>query len=201
MQEMGQRTDVMTNPAQSDQDKAWRLPGWAHFTGAIELGAGAGHADSEARQLVVERVARYCWAYDERRDDLLADCFTDDGIWEGNVLDKIEIGPFETRKGIVDWLTGFWPHQHDQRRHMLLNNIVESLDATSAVTFSYLLLMANDSKQATIETTGFYRCEHVKQDGVWRIARMTACFDSPFWPGDLDQMSSRGRRRHGILED
>ena len=179
----------------------WRLPGWAHQAGAIDLGKGVAAADPDAARLVIERVARYCWAYDERRADLLADCFAEDGVWEGNVLDKVPIGPFDGRARIVKWLTEFWPHQHDQRRHMLLNNLVESLDAASAVTLSYLLLMSSDGKASKVECTGFYRCELRRAGDIWRIGRMTACFDAPFWPGQLETMSERGKRRHGVIGD
>ncbi len=186
----------MSEPAAPD----WRLPGWAHHSGALTLGTGAPGADADAARLVIERVARYCWAYDERRADLLADCFTEDGVWEGNVLAKVPVGPFEGRASIVKWLTEFWPHQHDQRRHMLLNNLVESLSEDNAVTLSYLLLMSSDGKAPKLECTGFYRCEQVRAGDVWRITRMTACFDAPFWPGQLETMSERGKRRHGVLE-
>ena len=177
----------------------WRLPGWASHSGVLTLGHGATADDPGARQLVLERVARYCWAYDERQADLLRDCFTSDGIWEGNVLDKVPIGPFSSRDAIVDWLAGFWPHQHDQRRHMLLNNMVETIDGTSATTLSYLLLMSSDGETSKVECAGFYRCALRNEGNAWRIARMTACFDAPFWPGALEQLSERGRRRHGVL--
>lgn len=186
----------------SEPDKPnWQLPGWAHHSGALALGNGIPGADPDAARLVIERVARYCWAYDERRADLLADCFTDEGIWEGNVLAKVSVGPFIGRTRILKWLTEFWPHQHDQRRHMLLNNLVESLTGDSAVTLSYLLLMSSDGKAPKLECTGFYRCELSRGGGVWRIGRMTACFDAPFWPGQLETMSERGKRRHGVLKD
>jgi hypothetical protein len=181
-------------------DHEWRLPGWAHHCGALTLGGGVASIDAGDARLVIERVARYCWAYDERRADLLADCFTADGIWEGNVLDKVPIGPFTGRERILKWLTEFWPHQHDQRRHMLLNNLVESLDAGNAVTLSYLLLMSSDGLTPKLECTGFYRCELRREAGVWRIGRMTACFDAPFWPGQLETMSERGKQRHGVLQ-
>ena len=187
----------MTEPGGQD----WRLPGWAHHSGALSLGTGLPQADPDAARLVIERVARYCWSYDERRADLLADCFTDDGCWEGNVLGKVPVGPFAGRERIVRWLTEFWPHQHDQRRHMLLNNLVESLTKDRAVTLSYLLLMSSDGMASKVECTGFYRCELRREGQVWRIARMTACFDAPFWPGQLDSMSERGKRRHGVLGD
>jgi SnoaL-like domain len=182
-----------------NDDRAWRLPGWAHHSGALSLGSGVSTSDPDDARLVVERVARYCWAYDERRADLLGDCFTSDGVWEGNVLDKVPIGPFTGRERIIKWLTEFWPHQHDQRRHMLLNNLVESLGADRAVTLSYLLLMSSDGQAPKLECTGFYRCELHREADSWRIGKMTACFDAPFWPGQLETMSERGKLRHGVL--
>lgn len=178
-----------------------QLPGWAHASGTITLGHGAQDANAQARQMVIERVARYCWAYDERRADMLADCFTNDATWRGTVLNKVPIGPLRTRQGIIDWLTDFWPHQHDQRRHMVLNNIVENLDEKHAVTLSYLLLMSSDGKTSKIECTGFYRCALSCEGGIWRISDMLAGFDAPFWPGALEQMSTKGRQRHGVFDD
>jgi hypothetical protein len=177
------------------------LPAWAHACGILDLKESRRPADSDAisdRLLCMERIARYCWAYDERRLDLLAACFTDDGIWEGNVLGRIPVGPFLGRERIADWLSNFWPHQRDQRRHMLLNTVVEDQAAGSIVTLSYLLLMSSDSKRVTLETSGFYRVLHRRSGGQWQIARLTAGFDAPFWPGNIDTMSASGRARHGV---
>jgi hypothetical protein len=33
---------------------------------------------------------------------------------------------------------------------------------------------------------------------VWRIGKLSAGFDALFWPGNLHQMSERGRARHGV---
>ena len=187
---------------ESDQQRAQNgpLPAWAHRVGLLALREAGTPADSTAtaaRLLVCERIARYCWAYDERRAELLADCFTEDAIWEGDVLGKVAIGPFEGRDAIVRWLTGFWPHQHDQRRHMILNTIVEAQQADAATTLSYLLLMSSNGQAAKLETTGFYRVSYRLED-QWRIARLAAGFDAPFWPGDLGALSQRARIRHGV---
>jgi hypothetical protein len=146
----------------------------------------------------MERIARYCWAYDERRVDALEGCFTDDAIWEGSVLGRVAVGPFIGRVRIREWLSGFWPHQRDQRRHMLINTIVEEQDNESVLTLSYLLLLSSDSKRVVLETSGFYRVMHHRVADQWRIARLTAGFDSPFWPGDIETMSPSGRARHGV---
>jgi len=148
--------------------------------------------------LFTERIARYCWAYDERRLAALANCFTENAVWEGNVSGRIPVGPFRGRTRIVEWLAQFWPHQHDQRRHMILNTIVEQQNPDTALTLSYLLLMSTSGSTPRIETCGFYRVEYHRTDGIWLIENLTAGFDAPFWPGNLATMSAAGRARHGI---
>ena len=178
------------------------IAGWAHSAGILDLGPGTHPSDGSDvmnRSSFCERIARYCWAYDERRIDQLGDCFTEDAIWEGDVLGHVPIGPFNGREAIVQWLSEFWPHQKDQRRHMLLNTIVEEQTGETAVTLSYLLLMSSTGEIMSMESMGFYRTAYRRQGADWLISRLTAGFDKPFWPGKLKAMSSRGRVRHGVL--
>jgi hypothetical protein len=180
------------------------MPAWAHRAGILDLGPAipsAHRCDASDRAAVCERIARYCWAYDERRIDRLAECFAADAVWEGSVLGQVAIGPFEGRGAIVEWLSQFWPHQHDQRRHMLLNTIVEEQSGDRATTQSYLLLMASTGEAVSMESMGFYRTHYRLEDRAWRITRLTAGFDKPFWPGSIEAMSARGRARHGIVEE
>ena len=180
------------------------LPAWGHSANILHLGPAIRPASALAaidRMLICERIARYCWAYDERRLELLADCFTEDAIWDGNVIGQIPVGPWVGRDTIKAWLSDFWVHQKDQRRHMLLNTIVEEQTNDTAVTLSYLLLMSSTGEAMSMEAMGFYRTEYQQQAGHWRISRLTAGFDKPFWPGDIKKMSARGRSRHGVAED
>ena len=184
-------------------DASLPLPAWAHACGMLNLKESirpSGAGELADRLLCMERIARYCWAYDERRIDALVDCFTEDAVWEGSVLGRVPVGPFVGRARIGKWLSGFWPHQHDQRRHMLLNTIVEEQSADSVLTLSYLQLLSSDSKRVKLETTGFYRVACRRADDHWKIARLTAGFDAPFWPGDIETMSASGRARHGVAE-
>lgn len=177
------------------------IAAWAHSAGILDLGPGTHPSDgSDAmdRATFCERIARYCWAYDERRIDRLGDCFTEDAIWEGNVLGQVPIGPFNGREAIMQWLSEFWPHQKDQRRHMLLNTIVEEQTGETAVTLSYLLLMSSTGEVMSMESMGFYRTAYRRKGGNWHISRLTAGFDKPFWPGKLKTMSDKGRVRHGV---
>lgn len=155
-------------------------------------------ADATDRILIVERVHRYCWSYDERRLELLRACFTDDGIWEGDVMGEIGIGPFVGADEIGRWMSEFWPHQRDQRRHMILNSVVLDQSPAEASVISYLLLMSAKNAAVRVETMGFYRMRMLKADGNWRIEHLFAGFDAPFWPGQLEELSGTARTRHGI---
>jgi hypothetical protein len=169
--------------------------------GAISLGpASEGPPDAETAR-IAERVSRYCWAYDERRADLLEECFAEDAVWEGSVAASQAVGPIEGRDRILKWLTGFWPHQHDQRRHMLMNPLVERVSDDAAQLLAYLLLVSARDESVCLETTGFYRVALVRQDGDWRIRSLFGGFDAPFWPGKLESLSERGRLRHGLYGD
>jgi hypothetical protein len=174
---------------------------WAHATGALDIHAPIRPQEQSAaleRSLIAERISRYCWAYDERRADLLGDCFTDDALWEGSVAGTNQVGPMRGREAIVRWLTGFWPYQHDQRRHMVLNTVIQEQNATDAVLLCYLLLLSAKAERASIESIGFYRLALANESGQWRISHLFGGFDVPFWPGKLEDLGRRGRARHGL---
>jgi hypothetical protein len=157
-------------------------PGWAAQAGhatvkPLGVTDPAGSAD---RVMIAERIHRYGWGYDERDDSLLADCFTADCVWEGSIMGGDAVGPFEGRDAVIAFLAEFWTTQHDQRRHMFTNVVVDDLGGSSAVAHAYLLLTASSGGTMTPITTGPYRLTMRKEDGVWRIARLTAGFDAPF---------------------
>jgi SnoaL-like domain len=187
------------------------VPAWGHGRGVLDLQIQSAFESAFAstspprppeleRALLEERPARYCWGYDERRLDVLEDCFTEDAVWLGTVAGGDAVGPLQGREAIVRWLTEFWPHQHHQARHVLMNTVIESVDAQTASTLSYLLLASARRGRAKIETTGFYRMSLVSTAGDWKIARLFAGFDAPFWPGRRKDLSERGRRRHGLFD-
>lgn len=157
-------------------------PGWGRTTGQVRVGR-LSHGDAGGaldRLEIAERIYRYGWGYDERDRELLGDCFTDDGVWEGSIMGQQPLGPFTGRDEIVAWLTTFWDEQTDQRRHRFSNLIVQDLTETSATAHAYLLLTAATNGTVTPVTTGPYRFELARQDDSWRIARLIANFDVPF---------------------
>jgi hypothetical protein len=158
-------------------------PGWAAKLGHVQLKPLEADSDPSRaadRVMIAERVHRYGWGYDERNRELLADCFTADGVWEGSITGTDRVGPFEGRAAVVGFLTDFWTMQADQRRHIFTNVIVDGLTGDSAVAHAYLLLTASADATMTPVTNGPYRLRMRKEQGIWRIAHLVAGFDAPF---------------------
>jgi hypothetical protein len=71
-------------------------PGWATAAGLVALtpprSPGGEHGGPALdRLLIAERIARYGWAYDERDQAALAECFTADATWRATVMGEIEV--------------------------------------------------------------------------------------------------------------
>ena len=157
-------------------------PGWARQTGHVTVGDlhGVDASTSADRLAINERVHLYGWGYDERNRDLLAGCFTEDGTWEGSIMGTDGVGPFTGRDAVVEFLSAFWDEQTDQRRHIFTNVVVSDLSDWAAVAHAYLMLTASTGGEMKPVTNGPYRFELRKQDGIWRISRLSAGFDAPF---------------------
>ncbi len=158
-------------------------PSWGRDLGLLDIGSPCGRLTAEAvadRLLITETMHRYGWAYDERDGDALRDCFTEDTVFEASIAGHSPIGPFRGRDAFLDWLTAFWSEQRDQRRHIVLNPIINDLRTDSAVALSYMLLTSAQDGAMRATTTGFYRMRMRKHDGVWRIEDFYAGFDTPF---------------------
>jgi hypothetical protein len=177
-------------------------PAWAHGTGLISLRGPDQPSDPAAEAAIAyrlqDRIHRYCWGFDERREDVLSSCFTQDAVWRAGVMGETVVGPFVGRDQVLRWLTGFWPHQRDQRRHMTLNFIVEEVTDMTATAMCYLILLGSTRAATALETAGMYRLGYRLEGGEWLIASLTAGFDSPFWKQEITEMQPWVRELFGI---
>jgi hypothetical protein len=169
----------------SEAENLRPAPGWASTINQAKvrpLVAAPQAGEAIDRLLIAERIARYGWAYDERDRQGLGDCFTEDGVWEGQIMGTDPVGPFEGRQAIVDFLTGFWDEQTDQRRHVLTNVILDEVKGDTATGHAYLILLGSTEASMTPLTAGPYRFELSRDsaDGVWRMSRLAAGFDAPY---------------------
>jgi hypothetical protein len=173
-------------------------PAWAHSTGVLVLPARPPRVQLSIRDQLVERLHWYCWAFDERQPELLEDCFTADAVWQGYVMGETDVGPHVGRNAVMRYLTDFWIHQRDQRRHVISNVVVEHLDDDSATCLAYLLLMGSRRGHTQFECAGFYQANFRNDTGSWRISRLTAGFDSPYWKQPVEEMEPWVRDLFGI---
>lgn len=172
-------------------------PAWASHADLVHIGARP-PAELDLAQVLQDRLHRYCWGFDERRHDVLADTFTTDAEWIGSVMGETTIGPHQGRDTVLAWLAAFWEHQRDQRRHVVTNFVLAETSDTTASAMAYLLLIGASDASVALETVGLYRVDYRLDDGAWRIARLTAGFDAPFWKTEVDSMEPWVRELFGI---
>lgn len=136
------------------------------------------------RVLIAETAYRYAWAFDEHDRRVLAACFWPNARFVGSFMGTEDVGPFDGRDAIVEWLGGAMDLQMHQRRHHVTNLIVDSLTSTTARVGAFLHMTAVVDQDILAITAGFYRIAMEKDDEVWRIREMFAGFDRPFYMPD-----------------
>jgi hypothetical protein len=163
-----------------NEDQTSVRPSWGHIDEVIHLNHDQTLVSKELladRILIAERMHRYGWAFDERQEEALSECFTESATWQANIMGTSTIGPFNGKSEIINFMKGFWPNQLDQRRHNITNVIVESQSEKAASVMAYLVLMSASAQGLKPVTTGFYKVEMVKSDGTWKIQTLLVGFD------------------------
>lgn len=157
-------------------------PGWGHSTGALSLPPMAPLNESQVidHDEIVECLYRYAWSFDERQTGMLERCFAEDVIWEASIMGEMTIGPYRGRPSVMGFMTGFWPAQADQRRHMITNAVVTDLGDDRATLYSYHLLVSTTSTGVRPVTTGWYRILMTRERGRWCFLSLLAGYDVPF---------------------
>lgn len=160
------------------------VPGWSRTLGLSNVGPAPANPGSDPgvdRVLIMDRIFRYAWSFDERNLEGIGECFTENGVWEGWIEGTEHVGPFNGRAAIMQFMGDFFPHQVDQRRHVFSNILIDDLTATSAQAHAYLLLMGSTAGDTVPVTVGPYRFDLIKDDGgVWRLTHLRGGWDSPF---------------------
>ena len=191
----------MTTDGQPDRPELHPVPGWGHALGILKLKGADVWSEVPATLLaeVQQCVNRYCWGFDDRRLDILTECFTNDGTWEATVMGEVCIGPFVGREKVLEWLTRFWKYQRDQRRHIFTNFIVDEYSGNEAVAYAYLQLVGSSDSASSFESAGFCRFDLRREGSRWAIRSLSAGFDSPFFAMKVEDMSPRLRELFGII--
>lgn len=136
----------------------------------------------EDRIAITEVIASYGYDYDEFRLDQWLEKFTPDATVTLTLAGN-EVGAASGRDAIGAMLgarvTGFRAG-NVQRRHNMTSIVVDELTTTTAKARSYLILTSTGPSGPTeLVTSGRYRFELVKQDGVWRVSAWVIGLDDP----------------------
>lgn len=194
--------EATKSPDPSGEDVLHPVPAWGYTHGLSQLqgpeswSGVSGVVVTEIQQCI----NRYCWGFDDRRLDVMGDCFLETATWDASVMGEVSIGPFVGRVQILEWLSRFWKYQKDQRRHVFANLVVDSVEGNTAVAYCYLLLLGTHDSATQLETSGFYRFTLEHREGRWFIDTLSAGFDAPFWKMPVEEMSPRLRELFGINE-
>jgi hypothetical protein len=157
---------------------------WAHRQGRINMRplepADWSPPALSARAQIAEAFYRFGIAHDEARVDVVVSCFTEDAVFEVAEGQAAAFTRFEGRDEIFDRLTGVLAEQSDQRRHVISNVLVESLDlaagTATALAFSVVTVAANG---LSVGASVIYAADLARgDDGCWRFSSFFIGMDS-----------------------
>ncbi|MGH9044939.1 MAG: nuclear transport factor 2 family protein [Acidimicrobiales bacterium] len=149
---------------------------WAHRQRKIEMRpltpSEWGPEALSARAQIADAYSRYAVGHDEARSDVVGSCFTQDAVFE---VSHGQAEPFMTLNGRgaicghVDSVTG---RQHDQRRHLIANVLIEALDLEAGTASSLaecIVCVAADG--LSVGCSVIYTANSLREeDGCWRFS-------------------------------
>jgi hypothetical protein len=149
---------------------------WAHRDRLVDLQSAAPAswtpAAIQARLQIADTFYRFAIAHDEARIDVLASCFTENGRLH---VSQARAEPFTSHQGrssIGAALAHIIAQQHDQRRHLISNIVVEALGDFTATAIAYgLISVASPDGGLHLGCSAIYLADlALEHDGCWRFA-------------------------------
>jgi len=129
---------------------------------------------------IYELLARTTFGLDQRDPAMIETCFTEDAIFELEIKGAEEIPPFRGREAIMKLMSDSMNAHSEDRRHVVSNSFftTEGDDAASVV--SNLVAFHAEHGKIGVMTSGVYRDEVRKSNGLWKIALRRLALDVPF---------------------
>ena len=130
-----------------------------------------GQLDSGEKFAIHELLSRAAYALDERDVEMLAASFAEDASFSMRIVGGDLIGPFESREGIMQLMTGAMAEQTDKRRHVV-SNIFFPADAgpgEGVAVVSNLTLFATENGAISLLSAGVYHDRVVQREGSWQL--------------------------------
>jgi len=108
---------------------------------------------------IIDLLGRYAWYVNSQDSAGFAGCFTEDGVWEGLGLGRIEG---------TDALLNFWGKGPPRNPHLPLNYVID-IDGDTATAHSDILIVELQDGKWSIATVGTYDDKLVRVGGAWKI--------------------------------
>ena len=135
---------------------------------------------SSNKLAIHELLSRAAYSFDERKLDVLEQCFTTDATMLITITGSGEVGPFEGREAIMQLMSDTLAAQTDVRRHVISNFFFEAEGKKAATVVSSLVVSSVENGEINVIISGIYRDDVVKADGDWQILHRRVDLDIPF---------------------
>lgn len=141
-----------------------------------------GELATEEKLAIHELLSRAAYALDERDLDMLAASFAADAGFSMRIAGGDLIGPFETREGIMELMTGAMAEQTDKRRHVVSNIFfpAEAGAGEGVTVVSNLTLFATENGEIALLSAGVYHDRVVKREGAWQLLQRHLDLDKSY---------------------
>ena len=129
-----------------------------------------------------ELLSRAAYALDERDVEMLAASFAEDAAFSMRIAGGDLIGPFESRDGIMELMTGAMAEQTDKRRHVVSNIFFPATTGTEegVAVVSNLTLFATENGEISLLSAGVYHDRVVKREGGWQLLQRHLDLDKSY---------------------
>ncbi|HAN27867.1 MAG TPA: nuclear transport factor 2 family protein [Haliea salexigens] len=121
-----------------------------------------------------ELLSRAAYALDERDLEMLAASFALDARFSMRIAGGELAGPFHSREGIMDLMTGAMAQQTDKRRHVVSNIFFpdephDDSEGEGIPVISNLTLFATEDGAIALLSAGVYHDRVVQREGRWEL--------------------------------
>tara|TARA_R110002110_G_scaffold76898_1_gene202262 strand:+ start:1789 stop:2220 length:432 start_codon:yes stop_codon:yes gene_type:complete len=129
-----------------------------------------------------ELLSRAAYALDERDVEMLAASFAEDAAFSMRIAGGDLIGPFESRDGIMELMTGAMAEQTDKRRHVVSNIFFPATTGAEegVAVVSNLTLFATENGEISLLSAGVYHDRVVKREGGWQLLQRHLDLDKSY---------------------
>lgn len=155
--------------------------GWAHRAGLFDLAPAEPDVPhlltAEDRAVIQELFARYAIAYDERRLDVLRDCFTEDGVYQVQMGSRV-LARFEGADQAVAGMSSVMQEQGpDQRRHVMTNLVLHPAGDGAVSAIAYATVIVTTDAGPALGAAAIYGTTVIRDAGTWKFRKVMLGMD------------------------